>query len=173
MSGGYPYRHRPLDEIDGELSLLSSLGYDEIYFADQTIFPHTPDEVRCPDVTPEYEASVRRRAEEMGKASLLDHFLEVPIHNKLANRIYWESCDSRDFRHVMERIDVPAGLFFAVPGSIYNPELAKWMAERIPTTSTYLFQGCTHMAPGEKPREFIEAIVDFAKNFEYQKSAVS
>lgn len=135
-----------------------------IYFAEQTIFPHTPDEMRCSDITPEYVASVRKRAKESGKELLLDHFLKVPERNKLANRVYWESCDSRDFRHVIDQIDVPTGLFFAVPGSIYNPDLAKWMAERIKTSSTYLFEGCTHMAPGEKPKEFIEAIVDFAKN---------
>ena len=134
-----------------------------IHFAEQTIFPHTPDEERVSEITPAYIAAVHKRAEETGKTLLLQHFLEVPEENKLANRIYWESCDSRDFRHVMQLIDVPAALFFAVPGSIYDPHTAYWMASQIKDVTLFPMHGCTHMASGEKPQEFIDSIVAFSQ----------
>ena len=75
---------------------------------------------------------------------------------------YWESCDSGDYREALGRIDVPTGLFFADPGSLYSPEIAYWIAERIPEPTIHIFRDCTHLASGEKPMEFMQAIVDFA-----------
>ena len=129
------------------------------FFAEQTIFPHTPDEVRTFAEGPEMLEQVRSRA---GKSELLEYFVDVPDQaRRRVNRIYWESCDSRDFRPVVEKIDVPTGLFFARPGSLYDPRTAEWMAGRIPDAHVYFFDGCTHLASGEKPLEFMKAIVDF------------
>ena len=91
---------------------------------------------------------------------MLEHLIDAPVDNRRTNRIYWESCDSRDYRKALKRIDVPTGLFFADPGSLYSPKIAEWIAERVPDTTIYLFHGCTHLASGEKPLEFIEAIAD-------------
>lgn len=135
-----------------------------VFFAEQTMFPHTPGEVRTFDESLAFEEAVRQRAAAAGRSELLEHLISAPGGDRQANRIYWESCDSRDYRDTMERIDVPTGLFFARPGSLYSPEIAQWIAQRVPDTTTYIFEGCTHLASGEKPAEFIQAIVDFAKD---------
>lgn len=132
-----------------------------VFFAEQTMFQHTPDEVRAFDESREFEQAVREKAAAANSTQLLEHLISAPGGNRRANRIYWESCDSRDYRDALKRIDVPTGLFFAHPGSLYNPELADWMAQRIPDANIHIFHGCTHLASGEKPQEFVQAIVDF------------
>lgn len=134
-----------------------------VFFAEQTMFQHTPNEVRTFDKDPGFEQAVREKAAAANRLELLERLISAPSENRQANRIYWESCDSRDYRGVLKQIDVPTGLFFAHPGSLYNPELADWMAQRIPDTSIHIFHDCTHLASGEKPLEFIQAIVDFVK----------
>lgn len=133
-----------------------------VFFAEQTIFQHTPEEVRTFDESPEYERAVRAKAAAAGKSELLEHLISAPEENRHADRIYWESCDSGDYREALGRIDVPTGLFFADPGSLYSPEIAYWIAERIPEPTIHIFRDCTHLASGEKPMEFMQAIVDFA-----------
>jgi pimeloyl-ACP methyl ester carboxylesterase len=133
-----------------------------ILFAEQTIFPHTPNENRNFDVTPDFVQAVYDRAEAEGKSIMLSHFMEVEAGNAHANRVYWETCDQNDYRPALEKIDVPAALLYADPGSIYDPQAAFWMAAKIPDVKLYCLEGCTHMASAEKPEEFIEAIVDFA-----------
>ena len=133
------------------------------FFAEQTIFPHTPDEPRDFGEGPETLARVRRKAELAGKTELLEYFLQMPEEGRHLNRIYWESCDSRDFRPTLGKIDVPTGLFFASPGSLYDPRTAHWMKDRIPDAYVYIFDGCTHLACGEKPAEFISSILDFVQ----------
>ena len=103
---------------------------------------------------------------------MLEHLIDAPVENRRTNRIYWESCDSRDYRKALKRIDVPTGLFFADPGSLYSPKIAEWIAERVPDTTIYLFHGCTHLASGEKPLEFIEAIADFSKKSGKEKGVL-
>lgn len=134
-----------------------------VFFAEQTMFHHTPDEVRTFDESPEFEQAAREKAAAAGKSALWEHLISAPGGNREANRIYWESCDSRDYREALDQIDVPTGLFFAAPGSLYSPKIAEWIAERVPDTTTHIFSGCTHLASGEKPLEFIQAIENFAK----------
>lgn len=135
-----------------------------VFFAEQTMFPHTPDEPRTFDEGPAFEQAVRERAAAANRTELLERLVSAPHGNRTANRIYWASCDSRDYRPALAKIDVPTGLFFAQPGSLYNPELAQWMARRIPHTAIHIFRDCTHLASGEKPGEFIQAIVDFVQS---------
>ena len=134
------------------------------FFAEQTMFPHTPDERRDFDESGEFALRARERARAAGKEELFHRLMAPPPEqNRRANRIYWESCDSRDYRPCLARIDVPTALFFASPGSLYRPETASWMAARIPNATIRIFDGCTHLASGEKPLEFVSAIVDFVE----------
>ena len=134
------------------------------YFAEQTILQHTPDEVRTFDESPEFVAEARERARKAGRGPLFELLLTAPPEPmRLANRIYWESCDSRDYRGCLSRIDVPTALFYASPGSLYQPEIAYWIAERVPQARVHIFEDCTHMASGEKPEEFISAILEFVE----------
>ena len=133
------------------------------FFAEQTMFPHTPDEYRGFDEGPEFAARAREKARAAGKEELFDRLMAIPPEeNRRANRIYWESCDSQDYRPCLEYIDVPAALFYANPGSLYRPEIATWIAQRVPNATVHIFEDCTHLASGEKPMEFISAIIDFA-----------
>lgn len=132
------------------------------FFAEQTMFTHTPDEYRGFDESPEFAAQAREKARAAGKEELFNRLMAPPPkENRRANRIYWESCDSRDYRSCLDRIDVPTALFYANPGSLYRPEIAFWIAERISNSVIHIFDGCTHLASGEKPLEFVSAIVDF------------
>ena len=134
------------------------------FFAEQTMFPHTPDERRDFDESGEFALRARERARAAGKEELFHRLMAPPPEqNRRANRIYWESCDSRDYRPCLARIDVPTALFFASPGSLYRPETASWMAARIPNATIRIFDGCTHLASGEKPLEFVSTIVDFVE----------
>lgn len=142
-----------------------------ILFAEQTIFPHTPQEPRNFEVTPEFVQAIYDRAEREGKAEMLGHFMEVEADNAYANRIYWETCDRNDYRPALGKIDVPTALLYADPGSIYDPHTAYWMATKIQDVKLYPFEGCTHMANAEKPEAFIEAIVDFAMGGKAKHSA--
>ena len=133
-----------------------------VFFAEQTIFQHTPDEHRGFNEDPEFAAMAREKAKAANRELLFDLLAKAPPdEQRKANRIYWESCDSRDYRHCLDYIDVPVALFFAEPGSLYSPEIATWIAQRVPNAYIHIFKDCTHMASGEKPVEFMEAIVDF------------
>lgn len=131
-------------------------------FAEQTIFLHTPDEPRSFDVDDKYKECVYQKAEKTGKRELLDYFMMVPAGNQRANRIYWETCDNHDYRLAVDKINVPVGLFYANPGSIYDPHAAYWMATHIKDVTLYCFDSCTHLANLEKPEEFIRRIIEFA-----------
>lgn len=134
------------------------------FFVEQTMFPHTPDEYRGFDEGAEYAAMAREKARAAGKAELFDRLMAAPPEKaRRANRIYWESCDSQDYRPCLDRIDVPTALFYASPGSLYRPEIAAWIAQRVPNATIHIFEGCTHLASGEKPAEFLSAIVDFVE----------
>ncbi|MDD6161107.1 MAG: alpha/beta hydrolase [Oscillospiraceae bacterium] len=136
------------------------------FFTEQTIFQHTPDEVRTFAEGPEMTAELYRKAGEAGKTELVRHFLSMDGEASHINRRYWESCDSYDYRPAVEKIDVPTGLFFANPGSLYSPKIAEWMAGHIKESYTYILEDCTHLASGEKPGEFMADIVDFVKKTE-------
>lgn len=137
------------------------------FFVDQTIFKHTPDEIRTFDEGAAYAQSIRQKGTTDAMKETIERLIASPDGNRYANRLYWESCDSRDYRPIMKTIAVPVGLFFARPGSLYSPEIATWMEGQIKQTETYYFDDCTHLACGEKPKEFVEALATFfTKSFE-------
>lgn len=68
----------------------------------------------------------------------------------------------QDYRPILHKIDVPTGIFFADPGSVYQPKTAYYLAEKIPAkTKVVIFEGCTHLFGLEKPDLFLKEVRTF------------
>ena len=68
----------------------------------------------------------------------------------------------QDYRPILHKIDVPTGIFFADPGSVYQPKTAHYLAEKIPAeTKVVIFEGCTHLFGLEKPDLFLQEVRAF------------
>ena len=99
-------------------------------------------------------------------ARLPDFLLRIILHKKLA------VCDEdaaislalsmgeADYRPCMEQIEVPVHYFYAVPGSLYSPDLADWYREHIHTPfHSKGFPNSTHLLISEHPRQFAKAVL--------------
>jgi len=63
---------------------------------------------------------------------------------------------------MLHKIDVPTGIFFADPGSVYQPKTAHYLAENIPaSTKVVIFDGCTHLFGMEKPDLYLKEVRAF------------
>ena len=95
-----------------------------------------------------------------------EYLLRVILRKKIA------ACDERaalslalsmleaDYRRVVGQINVPVHYFYAMPGSLFSPELADWYRDHIhaPFRSTG-FPNSTHMLIGEHPRQFAKEVL--------------
>lgn len=99
-------------------------------------------------------------------ARLPDVLLRVLLRRKLAEcdenaaASLARSMQEADYRPCVEQISVPVHYFFAVPGTLFSPELADWYRDHIhaPFHSAG-FPHSTHMLIGEHPRQFSEAVI--------------
>ena len=127
------------------------------------LHPHTPDEPR--DFTgtdEEIRSRITAKRNDLIAQVLFENLVDLNEEHIAANYHYWETMASADFRPVLKNITVPAGLLHAVPGSIYNPKTAEYMASEIPDATRMPMPGCTHMAAGEDPERWRGYIADFA-----------
>lgn len=68
----------------------------------------------------------------------------------------------QDYRPMLHKFDVPTGIFFADPGSVYQPKTAYYLAKNIPAkTKVVIFEGCTHLFGLEKPDLFLKEVRAF------------
>ena len=68
----------------------------------------------------------------------------------------------QDYRPMLHKINVPTGIFFADPGSVYQPKTAYYLAEKIPAkTKVVIFKGCTHLFGIERPDLFLKEVREF------------
>ncbi len=70
------------------------------------------------------------------------------------------SMKEKDYRECVEKIEVPFSYFYAVPGSLFSPDLANWYKEH--THSRFhavAFRKSTHMFVGERPKRFSREVV--------------
>lgn len=88
-------------------------------------------------------------------------FVPVPPERAAADRRYWASMTSADFRASLEKIDVPTLVLRADPGSLYRAETAEFIASRIPGAELVAIPESTHVFPAKRPDEFVAAVVDF------------
>lgn len=69
------------------------------------------------------------------------------------------SMKEQDNRQVVEKINVPVTYFYAVPGSLFSPELAKWYEKHVTTSfRSVAFPDSTHMLINEHPDLFAQEI---------------
>ncbi len=70
------------------------------------------------------------------------------------------SMKEKDFRGIVGNISVPVTYFYAVPGSLFSPELAKWYQEHVSAPyRSVAFQGSTHMLVSEHPDQFAREVI--------------
>lgn len=68
----------------------------------------------------------------------------------------------QDYRCMLHKIDIPTGIFFADPGSVYQPRTAYYLAENIPAkTKVVIFHGCTHLFGLERPDLYVKEVRAF------------
>ena len=69
------------------------------------------------------------------------------------------SMKEKDFRTCAEKINVPVTYFYAVPGSLFSPELANWYQAHV--TAPYrsvAFENSTHMLVSEHSEQFAREV---------------
>jgi len=131
------------------------------YFAVQTFFQHTPDEVRDFDAG---KVNINVVLDKAGAGRpTLEALLSVSPEQESSNSLYWESMGKNDFRDILKKISIPAAIFYADPGSIYDPRAATFMSKNIPDATLYRFENCTHMAKNERLDQFIYSIKAFSQ----------
>ena len=93
-------------------------------------------------------------------------FLHRPLKEKLAAcdegvlRSLSRSMKAKDFRGIVEKITVPVHYFYAVPGSLFCPELAQWYKEHVHTPyRSVAFEDSTHMLITDHPEKFADEVV--------------
>ena len=70
------------------------------------------------------------------------------------------SMKEKDFRECVEKITVPLTYFYAVPGSLFSPDLAVWYKEHVHTPfSAVPFENSTHMLVSEHPEQFAQEVI--------------
>lgn len=66
----------------------------------------------------------------------------------------------RDFREGVEKIIVPVHYFYAVPGSLFCPELADWYKEHVNAPfEAVAFNNSTHMMLNDQPDQFAQEVI--------------
>lgn len=130
-----------------------------LYFMEQLLLPHTPEEERryiTPDKDPEGYAALKAK---LGAAAGLTLYNERQIE---ANRYYTRSMGEADFREVLPHIHVPALLVYAVPGSLYWEGVGRYMEAHVPGSRLLLIKNATHAFTPEQNRQYRQALIDFA-----------
>ncbi|GHU85189.1 hypothetical protein FACS189473_3960 [Spirochaetia bacterium] len=147
-------------DYDNDIAMMKNSFTDFItYFVALCLIKSHPDDPREFSVKPGHRRLI---VDAMGGSeTLVDAMLNVPEHLRSSCIQYLRDIMDMDFREVLPKIDVPTALIHARPGSIYAPEAAAYMAERIPNAVLYPFEDCTHMLRSEKPQQFIQTIDEF------------
>ena len=69
--------------------------------------------------------------------------------------------DNRDF---VEKLDVPLTYFYAVPGSLFSPDLAEWYKDNVKVPFKAVpFQNSTHLLISENPDKFAREVAELLK----------
>ena len=92
--------------------------------------------------------------------------LKKPLKEKLAEcdepvlKSLAASMKLQDNRPVVGQITVPVTYFYADPGSLFSPELAKWYRDHVTTKyNAVQFPESTHMLISEYPEKFADEVI--------------
>lgn len=70
------------------------------------------------------------------------------------------SMKTKDYREGVGRISVPVRYFYAVPGSLFSPELASWYGEHVHSGyEAVAFEDSTHMLIADQPERFTREVL--------------
>lgn len=68
---------------------------------------------------------------------------------------------AKDYRDSVEKITVPVQYFYAVPGSLFSPELAAWYKDHVRTPfRAVAFENSTHMLITDHPEKFAQEVIE-------------
>ena len=92
--------------------------------------------------------------------------LRIPLRKRLAacdestRRSLSLSMKQKDYRESVSQITVPVYYFYAVPGSLFSPELADWYRDHISAPFHAVpFQNSTHMLIADHPDLFAQEVL--------------
>lgn len=131
-----------------------------LYFMQQLLLPHTPEESRrCirQEEDPEGYAALKAQLHAGDRLTL---YSEGQLQ---ANRYYTRSMGEADFRADLGRISVPVLLVYAVPGSLYHEGVARYMEAHVPNGKLVFIRDAVHGLTDAQTEEYIKEIVDFMK----------
>ena len=70
------------------------------------------------------------------------------------------SMKEKDYRQNVEQITVPVYYFYAVPGSLFSPELSDWYRKHVHTPfKAVSFEDSTHMLVSDHPDQFAKEVI--------------
>ena len=70
------------------------------------------------------------------------------------------SMKEKDYRKSVEYISVPLTYFYAVPGSLFSPELTDWYRDHVHTPyEAVTFENSTHMLISDHPEKFTDEVL--------------
>ena len=104
--------------------------------------------------------------------SMMPGFLLIPILKKKLSDCDEKTMKSlslsmkeKDYRESVEKITVPFAYFYAVPGSLYSPELAQWYEEHVHAEYAAVpFENSTHMMIMDHPEKFAQEVIRVLEN---------
>lgn len=105
------------------------------------------------------------------RRTLIDEMLEHVADNDLASMTnLWQALVHADYVDTVQRLDVPTLITYGALSQIYTEEAAAWMDEHMPRSRRLCFSGSGHAPHLEEPREFNQALVDFAGELEQRSN---
>ena len=129
-----------------------------LYFCARVITPHYPD---TPHIHCKMDPIIEQQAREIARFWHFDETMAPMM--RYANREYWVSLFTNDFREVIPLIAVPTLLIFPDPGSIYSVKAGEWLHSQIKDSKLVIPRGTaigTHAA-------ILDPVVDEAFISEY------
>lgn len=105
------------------------------------------------------------------RRTLIDEMLEHVADNDLASMTnLWQALVHADYVDTVQRLDVPTLITYGALSQIYTEEAAAWMDEHMPRSRRLCFSRSGHAPHLEEPREFNQALVDFAGELEQRSN---
>ena len=105
------------------------------------------------------------------RRELIDEMLELVADNDLESMTnLWHALVHADFVDIVRRLDLPTLITYGALSQIYTEDAAAWMDEHMPRSRRLCFADSGHAPHLEEPREFNQALVDFADELEQRRN---
>lgn len=73
----------------------------------------------------------------------------------------WKSMGEKDYRDILEKIDIPTLIIFGGKSTFYSIETGKYLRDNISTSQLEIFEDCTHLLVLENPIKFNKVLEEF------------